>query len=1124
MGEGTGATINNSGTWNDQNTFNNVIASEGGTAVFNNTGTYSKTGAGTTTVGVAFNNSGAGSLSVQNGIFEIAAAGTSSAGFTTASGATTQFGGGTYQLNSGATLGGTGLYLVSGGGTLSANTTIGVTNLTVAGGTLTGAGPVNVGGTLTINGGVLTGVGGITNSNGTLTLGPGAVEVFNGYTLNNISTANWSSTSVSSSEILVGEGTGATINNSGTWNDQNTFNNVIASEGGTAVFNNTGTYSKTGAGTTTVGVAFNNSGAGSLSVQNGIFEIAAAGTSSAGFTTASGATTQFGGGTYQLNSGATLGGTGLYLVSGGGTLSANTTIGVTNLTVAGGTLTGAGPVNVGGTLTINSGVLTGVGGITNSNGTLTLGPGAVEVFNGYTLNNIGTANWSSTSVSSSEILVGEGTGATINNSGTWNDQNIFNNVIASEGGTAVFNNSGTYSKTGTGTTTVSTAFNNSGLLDVQSGVMSLSGATNTNTATGTMEATTGGTLNVTAGLTNFSSNTLTNGTYIVNGTGAASTMSLSVGTNAGGEIVNNAANIVLDGANSAVSFVDLNGHQLLSALAANTTSSSGLTIENGYNLTTPGAFANAGTVTVGTASGDTSTFKIGPSGASAYTQSAAGALTQGTGTIAGNVTVSNGNVAPGSTTTAGTLSITGNYAQSGGTFTDVLGASSNGLLNVSGTVTLASPAALGIVLGSGFVATDGTLYTIITGHGGLSGQFATGAGGTEFQADGFNWTIGYSGGNAILDLINAVGSGPTDVTATWTAGSGAWTTASQWSCSPGSSTCVPNNSSSDVYETVLNSSGHTLTLGSGNAFTVNTLALQAGTLDIASGASLNLVNQANGLTDIAAGAGLTLGGTLTVDGTTNGLAKLGSVEGALTLANGATTTATPGSGTLIVSGSRQREPAAGHDAGGERQCNERGHDQHRQWHLRHWSEQSDGLGRAHQQRLAHAGCRGRQRQRDHAQQRRLDRLQRGQSGRSPSPVGQQWRNPGVQWRQQPQRRLHRRHLRQHRHRQYVGERRYADRDRALHQQHRCHAWRDRDAQRQWRFHQCERCDLTTERRNGYDWLAVELGHAPGRWRGRSKRGDADQQQRRDHRREHFGPDTDTDGTSLQCRHAGGGCG
>ncbi|MGO9274277.1 MAG: beta strand repeat-containing protein, partial [Terriglobia bacterium] len=121
------------------------------------------------------------------------------------------------------------------------------------------------------------------------------------------------------------------------------------------------------------------------------------------------------------------------------------------------------------------------------------------------------------------------------------------------------------------------------------------------TNNGTMEATAGGTLQVTANtsLTNFSGNTLTGGTFIVNGTGAASTMMLSVGNGKGGEIVNNAANIVLDGANANVSFVDGNGKQLLSALAANTTASSGLMVENGYTFTTSGNFSNAGTVTAG---------------------------------------------------------------------------------------------------------------------------------------------------------------------------------------------------------------------------------------------------------------------------------------------------------------------------------------------------------------------------------------------------------------------------------------------------------------------------------------------------------------------------------------------
>ena len=107
---------------------------------------------------------------------------------------------------------------------------------------------------------------------------------------------------------------------------------------------------------------------------------------------------------------------------------------------------------------------------------------------------------------------------------------------------------------------------------------------------------------VTAPLTNFSGNTLTNGTYIVNGaTGNTGTMQLSsIGNNVAGEIVNNAANIVLNGPNANTLLIDAGGHNALAPLAANTTASSSLTIEGGYSFTAPGAFTNAGTVKLNT--------------------------------------------------------------------------------------------------------------------------------------------------------------------------------------------------------------------------------------------------------------------------------------------------------------------------------------------------------------------------------------------------------------------------------------------------------------------------------------------------------------------------------------------
>jgi gamma-glutamylcyclotransferase (GGCT)/AIG2-like uncharacterized protein YtfP len=74
-----------------------------------------------------------------------------------------------------------------------------------------------------------------------------------------------------------------------------------------------------------------------------------------------------------------------------------------------------------------------------------------------------------------------------------------------------------------------------------------------------------------------------------------------------------------------------------------------------------------------------------------------------------------------------------------------------------------------------------------------------------------------------------------------------------------------------------------------------------GSLTIGTSATLNLTSQPNGITDIVAGSNLVVNGTLKA-GTANGLAKLGSVEGSLTVANGQTFTDTPGMGTLTISG------------------------------------------------------------------------------------------------------------------------------------------------------------------------------------------------------------------------------
>ena len=74
-----------------------------------------------------------------------------------------------------------------------------------------------------------------------------------------------------------------------------------------------------------------------------------------------------------------------------------------------------------------------------------------------------------------------------------------------------------------------------------------------------------------------------------------------------------------------------------------------------------------------------------------------------------------------------------------------------------------------------------------------------------------------------------------------------------------------------------------------------------GFLEVDAGATLNLTNQSSGLTDVVAGSQLDLFGTFKA-GANNGLANLGSIEGFLLLGNGQTTTVTPGSGPLTISG------------------------------------------------------------------------------------------------------------------------------------------------------------------------------------------------------------------------------
>jgi autotransporter family porin len=115
------------------------------------------------------------------------------------------------------------------------------------------------------------------------------------------------------------------------------------------------------------------------------------------------------------------------------------------------------------------------------------------------------------------------------------------------------------------------------------------------TNNGTLTVSTGDTLHVSnasgGAFTNFLGGTLTGGTYNVSGT-----LEIDQLGSTGGEIVNSAATIILNGTGS--SFVDAAGMNALTNLAANSTTTSGFTVTDGRNFTTVGNFTNSGTLTV----------------------------------------------------------------------------------------------------------------------------------------------------------------------------------------------------------------------------------------------------------------------------------------------------------------------------------------------------------------------------------------------------------------------------------------------------------------------------------------------------------------------------------------------
>ncbi len=282
----SGGTINNTGTWNDANGFASYIQSFSGTNAFNNAGIFNKQGSAITTMDVVYNNSG--NTNVDTGRFRMTGGGTSNGAFNVAAGAVLDFNAGTHNLNA-VTIAGTGTTEISGstsfnsvnlnGGTLSSA-------LLISGGNLQGA-DHSLSGPVTWTGGNIRGAASTTVASTLAISGAGNKGLSGGRVLNATDTTTWSGNTAANNNAIIFSGSG-TINNTGTWNDANTFASYMQDFTGTNAFNNAGTFNKQANTTTTVGVTLNNTGtvnvnAGTMTVTSaltnrGVIQVAAGAT------------------------------------------------------------------------------------------------------------------------------------------------------------------------------------------------------------------------------------------------------------------------------------------------------------------------------------------------------------------------------------------------------------------------------------------------------------------------------------------------------------------------------------------------------------------------------------------------------------------------------------------------------------------------------------------------------------------------------------------------------------------------------------------------------------------------------------------------------------------------------
>ncbi len=215
---------------------------------------------------------------------------------------------------------------------------------------------------------------------------------------------------------------------------------------------------------------------------------------------------------------------------GGGTLNINGTSTLNAFTHLGGTLGGTGAVTVSGNAALGSGVQTGTGTTVLQGATTLSGNFALDA--GRTVQNTATGTFTWTAGALNLDSTSAPLGGTFQNDGLFIASGSGANTIFNSHGSGVFLNHGTFRRSGTTashTSTIFAPFNNTGTVEVQTGILAVASSGFTNA--GTIDTAAGATFRNTSGaFTN-------NGTLVGNGTYDPLTTLTNAGTIAPGNSV-----------------------------------------------------------------------------------------------------------------------------------------------------------------------------------------------------------------------------------------------------------------------------------------------------------------------------------------------------------------------------------------------------------------------------------------------------------------------------------------------------------------------------------------------------------------------------------------------------------